>query len=86
MAGPILAALSLRKSHRNRWDSPNNAGDTSAFAAAGFQFDASIVMTATAVHGPPKLNIACTISPLTDWDEWMAMDLAINAAQPEAER
>ncbi len=68
------------------WDAPDDLGETAEFVALGFELTSGIVTTATAVHAPPKMNSACTISQLTDWREWMAMELAINAAQPESQR
>ena len=68
------------------WDDSKNKGEISAFIAAGFEFTSSAVMTATAVHAPPKMNADCVIRPLTDWREWVALEEAINAAQPESER
>jgi Acetyltransferase (GNAT) domain len=68
------------------WDSSVNMGETSGFIDAGFELDSSIVMTAKAVHAPPKMNPYCKICPLTNWDEWMALEHAINAAQPESVR
>ena len=54
------------------WDDPEK-GDVSAFTAAGFDFDQSIVMTASAVHTPPKINTECRIRVLekSDWLEWI---------------
>ena len=68
------------------WDSTDNISDTSALIAAGFELDSNIVMTATAVHAPPKTNAECTICPLTNWGEWMTPEHAINAAQPASVR
>ncbi len=69
------------------WDDPEK-GDISAFTAAGFDFDQSIVMTATSVHQPPKINPDCQIRPLegSDWLEWIDLECAVNDALPESER
>ncbi len=70
------------------WDDPQNAGEVSAFTEAGFEFDQSIVMTAKAVHAPPKINADCQIRPLekSDWLEWINLECAVNDALPESER
>jgi ribosomal protein S18 acetylase RimI-like enzyme len=70
------------------WDDPENKGDVTAFTEAGFDFDQSIVMTAQAVHQPPKINTDCQIRPLEkpDWLEWIKMECAVNDALPEGIR
>ena len=72
------------------WDDPEGTrGEIEAFLAAGFRFDAFTVMTARSVNPPPKLNTECMIRTFTtnqDWLEWVEMELAINAAQPESDR
>jgi GNAT superfamily N-acetyltransferase len=70
------------------WDDPENTGDVMAFTKAGFDFDQSIVMTAQAVHVPPKINPDCQIRILeqSDWLEWVDMECAVNNALPESER
>jgi GNAT superfamily N-acetyltransferase len=44
--------------------------DLAAFAAAGLETDASTVMTATAVHEPPRPNREATYRPLVGDDDW----------------
>ena len=44
--------------------------DLAAFAAAGLETDASSVMTATAVHEPPRPNTEATCRPLAGDDDW----------------
>jgi ribosomal protein S18 acetylase RimI-like enzyme len=70
------------------WDDPDFQGDTSAFTEAGFEFDQSIVMTAQAVHQPPKVNTECQIRVLenADWLAWIDLECAVNDALPESER
>jgi ribosomal protein S18 acetylase RimI-like enzyme len=70
------------------WDDPDNAGDVSGFVAAGFEYEVSTVMTAQAVHAPPKHNQNCQIRPLEPqgWAEWIDLECAVNAALPAEER
>jgi ribosomal protein S18 acetylase RimI-like enzyme len=44
--------------------------DLAAFAAAGFETEAASVMTATAVHEPPRPNREAPYRPLTSDDDW----------------
>lgn len=44
--------------------------DLSALAAAGFEVEASTVMTASAVHEPPRPNRDATYRRLTSDDDW----------------
>ena len=44
--------------------------DLAAFADAGFGVEASTVMTATAVHEPPRPNREATFRPLVSDDDW----------------
>lgn len=44
--------------------------DLAAFAAAGFDAEASTVMTAGSVHPPPRPNTAAEVRPLTSDDDW----------------
>lgn len=44
--------------------------DMAAFAAAGLDVDASTVMTARSVHGPPRPNQVATYRVLHDDDDW----------------
>ena len=44
--------------------------DLAAFAGAGMEVDASSVMTATAVHEPPRPNHDATYRPLAGDDDW----------------
>jgi GNAT superfamily N-acetyltransferase len=70
------------------WDDPKEVGEVQPFIDAGFEFDTSIVMTAQAVQAPPKLNLECQIRTLElgDWPTWVDLEVAVNDAQPEAER
>ena len=70
------------------WDDPENMGDVTAFTEAGFDFDQSVVMTATSVHAPPKINTECQIRVFEkpDWLEWVNMECAVNDALPEGMR
>jgi ribosomal protein S18 acetylase RimI-like enzyme len=70
------------------WDDPENAGQVASFTSAGFEFDSSVVMTASSVHAPLKLVTNCLIRPLenADWPSWVAMECATNMAQPESDR
>ena len=61
--------------------SDGSRDDLAAFAAAGFETDAATVMTATAVHEPPRPNREATYRPLrtdADWAQqvelWLAGD------------
>jgi ribosomal protein S18 acetylase RimI-like enzyme len=45
-------------------------GDLAAFTDRGLRCEASTVMTATAVHLPPRPNAAATYRPLTSDDDW----------------
>jgi ribosomal protein S18 acetylase RimI-like enzyme len=58
--------------HRAYGVATNDGGadDLAAFAAAGLETDASTVMTATAVHEPPRPNREATYRPLTSDDDW----------------
>ena len=90
--GPWLAAFALEYPNSRHvaigWDDPQNAGDSSAFLEAGFRLDVSVVMLAKAVHAPPKINTACQIRVFeaTDWQAWIDLECAADAALPEAER
>ncbi|WP_395695334.1 GNAT family N-acetyltransferase [Nocardioides sp.] len=44
--------------------------DLAAFAAAGLETEAATVMTATAVHEPPRPNHEATYRPLTGDEDW----------------
>jgi ribosomal protein S18 acetylase RimI-like enzyme len=70
------------------WDDPKEAGEVQPFIDAGFEFDSSIVMTAQTVHAPSKLNLECQIRTLepSDWLAWVDLEVAVNEAQPEADR
>lgn len=89
---PWLAAFTLEHPTASHvalgWDDPENVGDVTMFTKAGFDFDQSIVMTAKAVHAPPKVNTDCQIRILenTDWLEWVDMECAVNDALPDSER
>ena len=51
--------------------------DLAPFAAIGLDIDAMTVMTANAVHEPPRPNTAATYRPLRDDDDWeQQVDLA----------
>lgn len=53
--------------------------DLAAFEAAGLETDASVVMTATAVHEPPRPNPDATYRPLrsdADWEQQVGLWLA----------
>jgi ribosomal protein S18 acetylase RimI-like enzyme len=70
------------------WDDPENTGDVTTFTKAGFDFDQSIVMSAKAVHPPPKINSDCQIRAFkqSDWRGWADMECAVNDAMPEDQR
>ncbi len=55
------------------WDTPNEIGDISELKAANFQINSSKVLTASAVHPPPKLNAAVEMRVITTDDEWRAV-------------
>lgn len=70
-------------------DPEGGHGEIGAFLEAGFTVETSVVMTARSVNPPPKLNTNCVIRTLeanADWAEWLEMEMALNAAQPESER
>ncbi len=70
------------------WDDPLNVGEVQEFIDAGFEFDSSIVMTASTVDAPPKINRECQIRALesSDWPAWVELEVAVNNAQPDTER
>jgi GNAT superfamily N-acetyltransferase len=51
------------------WDG-QEPGDTEAFVQAGLEFDPTIVMTATEVHAPPKVNLEATYRMFDSDDDW----------------
>jgi len=55
------------------WDTPDEIGDISDLKAANFQINSSKVLTASAVHPPPKLNAAVEMRVITTDDEWRAV-------------
>jgi ribosomal protein S18 acetylase RimI-like enzyme len=46
------------------------AVDVAGLVAEGLHYDHSTVMTASAVHEPPRINMAATFRPLTGDDDW----------------
>lgn len=51
------------------WDG-QEPGDAQAFVAAGLDFEETIVMTASEVHAPPKVNLEVTYRTLESEDDW----------------
>lgn len=69
------------------WDSPQGeVGQAQLFVQQGFNLLQSVVLTAQAVHAPPKVNPKAQLKPLEDWQQWMQMELAVNRAAPPHER
>jgi ribosomal protein S18 acetylase RimI-like enzyme len=58
--------------------------DLAAFAAAGLETDASSVMTATAVHEPPRPNREATYRRLTGDEDWAQQLELWSAGEEEA--
>ncbi|WP_028644517.1 GNAT family N-acetyltransferase [Nocardioides sp. URHA0020] len=63
------------------FDDPDGSrADLHAFADAGFDVEASVVLTATAVHPPPRPNASAELRPLAgdddDWAQRVSLDLA----------
>lgn len=53
------------------WYSPaEGIGDISEFQAAGYQVDFSVVLTASSVHAPKKINTEVEIRPISTDAEW----------------
>jgi GNAT superfamily N-acetyltransferase len=62
------------------WDG-QEPGHTQAFVQAGLEFDPTIVMTARAIHAPPKVNLKATYRTLEsdqDWDDLLGLRMACN--------
>lgn len=47
-----------------------SAADLAAFAGAGFEVEASTVLTATSVHAPPHPSTEAVVRPLEGEDDW----------------
>lgn len=70
------------------WDSPQR-GVIEPFLEAGFRLEESAVLTAQSVNPPPKLNTACQVRSFAgqaDWQEWIKLEIAMNAALPPEQR
>ena len=62
------------------WDG-QEAGDVGAFEALGLSFQESVVMTASSVNPPPKVNTSAEYRVLesdADWDAWLELRMACN--------
>jgi ribosomal protein S18 acetylase RimI-like enzyme len=59
------------------------AADLAPFAELGLDIDCSSVMTATAVHEPPRPNAGATYRPLTSEDDWdQQLDVSMAGEDP----
>lgn len=72
------------------WDAiDGNAGAADAFVAAGFERTDLATMSATSLAPPTRSPTPCVIRDLAtdaDWDDWIELAVAQNAALPEGER
>ncbi|GAB4577825.1 MAG: hypothetical protein Fur0022_05570 [Anaerolineales bacterium] len=61
------------------WDSPEGIrGDIAPFLGAGFRLEEHLIMSAQAVHPPPKWNDAVLIRPIQGDQEWeQALDITL---------
>lgn len=71
--------------HRTFWIDgvTGAAADLEPFVALGFTGEASVVMTARTVHGPPRPNRRATYRPLATDDDW-AQQVELSMAGEEA--
>jgi ribosomal protein S18 acetylase RimI-like enzyme len=71
--------------HRTFWvdGTDGTSADLEPFVALGFTADASVVMTATTVHPPPRPNGLATYRPLTTDADW-AQQVRLTMAGEEA--
>ena len=68
------------------WDGiDGELGEIEPFLKAGFYLEKTVVMTATSVNAPPKLNHECTIRVFgpDDWRVWVELQLTMNKAEPK---
>ena len=67
------------------WDTVNGEkGDLQSFLDAGLRPNSSVVLTASAVNPPPKVNADCVIRPLReDWEWESATEAQISCRAPE---
>jgi len=67
------------------WDSPQgDLGAAAAFVSQGFRLSASSVLTASAVHPPPRLVDSIDVRRLGTEDEWhQALENQIRCRDPE---
>ncbi|MGL4610947.1 MAG: GNAT family N-acetyltransferase [Trueperaceae bacterium] len=65
-----------------------NVGDISEFLEAGFELEKTVVMTASSVHPPPKLNTACELRHFQteDWTDWIQFKRECNLGDPPEEQ
>ena len=55
------------------WDSPTaERGEGQAFVDQGFNWEESVVITASEIHAPPKVHTGIDVRPLATDDEWKA--------------
>ena len=66
------------------WDTVNGEkGDLQSFLDAGLRPNSSVVLTASAVNPPPKVNADCVIRPLReDWEWESATEAQISCRAP----
>lgn len=56
-----------------QWDEPTGArGEPEEFEAAGFRYDVDVVLSARAVHPPPRPNPDLEVRPLASDADWAA--------------
>lgn len=67
------------------WDSPTGElGAAQEFLDAGFRLEETVVMTARAVHPPPRFNTNCQVRAFegeADWTEWLELALLQDAIE-----
>jgi ribosomal protein S18 acetylase RimI-like enzyme len=72
------------------WDTTGGEqGAAKEFVEAGFRLEESVVLTARSVNPPPKRNTECELRAFErdrDWEEWLELALAQNAAEPPESR
>ncbi|MER3556435.1 MAG: N-acetyltransferase [Meiothermus sp.] len=72
------------------WDDvEGNKGAANEFVEAGFRLEESEAQTTKSVNPPPKLNTECKIRAFKsdkDWEEWLELALASEAAESPEKR
>lgn len=72
------------------WDTTTGEqGAAKEFVEAGFSIEQDLTLTAKSVNPPPKLNRECEVRAFNtdaDWDEWLELALASEAAETPEKR